>query len=98
MVILFVWLIFKASVRFTALSTRGVELERHLLSVNLDISSQAIVNRGGSWRGAPLRNNFNIVSCFFFFFNILLVSESSRPSGASKGVRAPCTLPLDLLL
>ena len=41
MVILFVWLIFKASIRFTALSTRGVELERHLLSVNLDISSQA---------------------------------------------------------
>lgn len=53
MVILFVWLTFKASIRFTALSTRGVELERHLLSVNLDISSQAIVNRGGSWRGAP---------------------------------------------
>lgn len=46
-------------------------------------------------RGAPLWNDFNLISCFFFG-RILLIIESHRSSGG--GGCTPCTPPVNLTL
>ena len=45
--------------------------------------------------GAPQRNDFNLVACFFLFCRILLVLESDTSSHEGWGARTP---PLDLPL